>query len=223
MTQNVVVSTLINKVRLLSDMVNTQFVTDAEIILYLNSVYKDLYHFLASTYQDYFRSSTNIPLVPGTNEYALPAAHWKTMGVDLITGGQNYTLKPWNFNERNRLKFSFNGKPIYYIVTGNNILFRPDVAVNDTVTVYYVPVATDITSSSQSVDFINGLDDLVAIKAAIYCKQKEESDVTILMSMYEDKYKIFIDTFSTRDDGFPKRMTDVTAVNDRYWNFFYGV
>lgn len=223
MAQNVLVSQLITDIRSKADMQNTQFITDTELISYIDKAYRKIHNKLVNTFQNYFVSEATITLVSGTNEYDLPSDFLKLLGLDLNNAGKPYSLKPWSLNERNRIMVGWNGKPLFYIIKGSKVLLRPNVNVNDTLTLYYAPCSTEITSSSQQIDCVNGLNELIILDCCIQCKAKEESDFSVFELQYQQMEKELFDFFTSRDDALPMKMTDVNNMNDSYWFYYYGV
>ena len=72
--------------RRLSDMENTDFVTDAEIDTYVRLGILDLYDQLDQvSQQEHFLKTVEIPLLPPQNVYDLPADFARVKGVDFST------------------------------------------------------------------------------------------------------------------------------------------
>lgn len=203
------VTNLITYVRQRADIEESKFITDDEILGYLNHSYQKLYDILVKTYEDYYVEDTEVTLVGGTSSYVLPTNFYKCLGVDLHTSGQKVTLKPFNFGERN--KFQTNSYEYYqYKVQGGQIKFIPMPTGSGTVTVWFVPVAPTLTMVS-SIDSINGYDEFVIVDAAIKCLQKEESDTTALQLEKQEAVSRIQSSASNRDAGEPKTITDVDA------------
>ena len=75
-----------NRSRQRADMVNSKFVTDAELNTYINASYAELYDLLiASRGENYFVLSYNFTTSINQDTYALPADFYKLMGVDFVT------------------------------------------------------------------------------------------------------------------------------------------
>ena len=114
--------------RRLSDMENTDFVTDAEIDTYVRLGILDLYDQLDQvSQQEHFLKTVEIPLLPPQNVYDLPADFARVKGVDFSTSPfppvtetlddgsvatrwvpddektNVYPIKPYTFFDRNRL------------------------------------------------------------------------------------------------------------------------
>lgn len=219
----VLVSDLITGVRQRADMENTNFVTDAEVIKFLDQGYRKFYNLVTTEYENYYVSETNITLVASQEDYDLPSDFYKLLGFDLVTGDKRFTMFPWTLNERNRLINGWIGRPVRYILKGGKVKFTPTPTAPGTVVCYYVPSPTALTTSSQSVEVFNGYDEFIMLDAAIKCLQKEESDTAVLERERDRMEKIIIETMRGRDAGFPQRVTDITRVNDRAWFQWWGI
>lgn len=219
----VTVSDLISGVRQRADMENTQFVTDAEIIKYIDQANRKFYNLVTSEYENYYVSEYTMTLSAGVDEYDLPTDFYKLLGFDLVTGDKRFTMFPWTLNERNRLINGWVGRPVRYILKGGKVKFTPSPTSTNTVVCYYVPSPTAITTSGQTIEVFNGYDEFIMLDAAIKCLMKEESDTSVLERERDRMEKVIIETMRGRDAGFPQRVTDITRVNDRAWFQWWGI
>lgn len=214
---------LIDRVRQRADMEGSTFVTDAEVIGYINVAMAEIHDVLVDRYEDYYVSTQSFTL-PADNPGTLPNAFYKALGVDFDTGGTTYRLRRFSFQERNM----FNSPAVVagrvtntlYAIQGNEIKFIPSPTVSGTVTLYYVPeaqqFATDgsddsatIVSKARAVAF--GYEEYVVVDAAIKCLQKEESDVQMLMVQKQQLKERIENAASNRDQGEPTAITDSRA------------
>lgn len=159
---------LITRVRLESDMVNSQFVTDPEIATYLSSSYKELYDLLVTAYGEDYEVAQSLSITTdGTNFlYALPdgvlynaaPAFYKLLGLDLQLSPNNpqgyVTIKTFPFSERNRFAVpnfaSFWGfTNVRYRLQGNNLWLTPLPMTGQVFRMWYVPRPTDLIFSVQ--------------------------------------------------------------------------
>lgn len=90
-------------VRQRADMVNSEFVSDAELSSYVNQSLFGLYDLLVTTYgEDYFVEEASVA-TDGTEFVDLPDDFYKLLGVDLLVGGNSrVTLRQFTRMERNR-------------------------------------------------------------------------------------------------------------------------
>lgn len=203
-------------------MERTQFVTDTEIISYLDRSYRDLYNLIVTSHDDYFVTSGNISITTATDTYSLASDFYKLLGVDINRGtGNIFTLRPFSFNERNRgqnVASRLSSSEIYrYILYQSSLKFIPFPTQADTAVVWYVPVPTAITLSSQSIDGVNGWDEYVSTDAAIKCVAKEESDTSALMAHKAELKADIVSNLAGRDEGMPRSVQDLDALSSSQW------
>lgn len=143
-----------NQSRVRANMVNNYAVTDPEFNSFLQLSQTELYGKLVSAFREkYFLSQTTIT-TDGTNEqYQLPSDFYKIIGADWQqspgTTLSNVTLRPWEWNDRNRWSVPFfpsvNGwMTIYYnvIALTGKIWFKPVPPGGLNILVYYAPRLT---------------------------------------------------------------------------------
>jgi hypothetical protein len=171
-----------------ADMVNSEFLTDAEWNSNINSAAKELYGLLVQKYGDnYF-----VQLPPytfttdGTSDwYPLPADFFKLIGVDLQTtsAADGYvTLKPFAVAERNqyaRPNIQGGRSNLRYRIVGNRIWLIPRASSGQTVRLFYVPRVTNLVNDTDVLDGVSGWEDYVIVDAVIKALAKEESDTTV--------------------------------------------
>jgi len=210
-----------------ADMVNSQFVTDSEFNSYLNQSYFELYDLLVQKYgNDYYvapplliptdGSSMFYPLPDGTNYSAAPA-FYKILGLDLqLSPGSppSYvTVKPFAFIDRNRYAVpnfqSFYGiTNLRYRIKGNQLWLTPIPAGNQVLQLWYVPTLTTLGLDSDQCQGVSGWTEYIIIDAAIKAMQKEESDVSVLMSQKQAMILRIEAAAENRDAGSPSAVTD---------------
>lgn len=86
-------------------MVNSQFVSDSEVTDFINDSISELDDLLTQKTQDYRLTSRVINLSPTQSFYNLPEDFFRLRGVEADVNAnftQAYTLKPFEFAERNR-------------------------------------------------------------------------------------------------------------------------
>jgi len=214
------VNDLITRTRQKADMLNTDFVTDPEIVTYINEAYNRYYNTLVCTYENYYSSTSSIVLVPGTADYALPVDCLKPLGFDLNTNGNIITLKPWQITNRNKAQYSTSNLPEFYMLLGDDVRFLGTPQTSDTITCYYTPQPT-LLALAGTVKLLGGADEYVVLGAAISCLQKEESDVSVLEMKANQKLNDIISLLQGRNSDLPLKVTDVQFLNPHPW--FTGI
>lgn len=205
----------------LADMEGSSFVADAEWLDLINEGLAELHDIFVTKYEDYFLTSQAITLVAGTHSYALPSGYYKTRGVDLVSGGQSYTLRPFEFRERNRAQGQMvvDGADYQYQIVGLNMRFVPTPQAAGTVTHWYVPSVTQLASASDEISaaYPTGSERYVVTYAAAKALIKEQSDPSALMAdLVALKAKIE-GAAGNRDAGEPRRVVDVRNHLDIWW------
>lgn len=212
-----------NRVRQRSDMETSDFVTDAELNGYINSSIAELHDLLVAAYgSDYFLNSHTFTTSLATNDYALPSDFYKMKGVDLNIQGNNwFSVRPFNFNERNRnqdLTWGLLlGPSLRYRIMGGNLKFNPAPDASYNGRIWYVPKATTLVADTDSYDDLNQYAEYVVVDAAIKCLQKEESDVSVLMGQKAALKRRLEEMANNRDEGQPNTISDIYAENNEYW------
>jgi hypothetical protein len=211
--------------RQLADRENSNFVTDTELNNYVNSAIAELQDLLIAAYgSDYYMSSYNFTTTLNQDAYALPADFYKLCGVDAaITSNEFATLRPFNFNERNR-NDSFatwglmTGPSIRYRLRGNNLVFSPSPDAPYQIRLWYTPLAVKLVADSDVLADLNQYSDFVIYDAAVKMLIKEESDPTVLIMEREKCAKRIQEMAQNRDIGEPESVSDIYAENnDYYW------
>ena len=223
---------LITGVRRRADMVGSTFVSDAEIVDYINVAMSEVHDLLVTKFEDYYVSTHQYTL-PGSGsgltagQFALPDAFYKALGVDFDVGGVTYRLRPYHFQER----AMYNSPSVVasritntlYHIQGASIRFIPAPTVSGTVTLWYVPEPTYFDASSTSTTIktaapqvAKGYEEYVIIDAAIKCLQKEESDVQILLVQKQQQLERIEQAAGKRDAGESYAITDVEVGTTSY-------
>lgn len=207
-----------------ADMEKSKLVKDSELTSYINNSIAELHDILCEAYSaDYNVQSYEFSVTSGTNSYALPTDFYILKGVDIKIDNQDWiTVKPFNFNERNRYSelgvWDLAGVTnVRYRMIGSNIVFNPTPDRNVTVKLWYVPVATKLVNDSDTLDDLNAFSEYVIVDAAIKMLQKEESDVSILAAQKQALEQRIRDRAQIRDAGSPSSITDIYAEGDDYY------
>lgn len=227
MATTMTLTELIAAARQRSDMVNSQFCTDAEFTSYINQSYFELYDLLVQKYGDnyYVKNPAYTFTTNGTSfMYALPTDFYKMLGLDLALSNSTdsyVTIRPFMFADRNRYAVpnfqSFYGVTnLRYRVNGNNLWLTPTPAANQTLRLWYVPKMATLTAGSDTVDGVSGWTEYIVVDAAMKALVKEESDISALMADKQMLIQRIESAAENRDAGSPPKVTD-TQYNDWMW------
>jgi len=233
----VTIATLMSRARQRSDMENNNFVQDAELVTYINAGISELTDILIQEYgEDYYvQSSTfntaasidSYPINDSTSAYDLAITDfYKLRGIDAkINGSDFFTISPFNFNERNIYQnwgtWSVLGLAnLRYRLVGGNLVFTPKPDGVREVKIWYIPTAAQFASSTDTStlwDDLNGYAEYVVTFAAIRMMQKEESDVTVLMTQKAELRQRITVAAANRDADNPLSVTDIYMSNNKFW------
>lgn len=222
----------IAELRVRTDIVNNDVCTDADLTSFLNLSQQELYGLLIQTYgADYALSTASLAYTGSSNTVALPTDFFKLRGVDVLTGGQYVTLKPFNLAERNLLANIPNaiGSPWYsvlrYRLSGNNLWIEP-LPPACTVRIYYSPKLAALSTGTDTLIGYNGWEEYTIVDAAIKVMQKQDLDVKVFFAQKGALIQRLNSEMENRDAGSPATVTDTTATGNLsgsgYGNFGGG-
>jgi hypothetical protein len=224
-----------NQARQRADMEDSEFVEDSELTSYINSSIAELHDILIQAYSsDYYIESVTFNTVVNQADYDLPNGTnysgakqlYKLRGVDAKLNGQDFlTIRPFNFNERNRYEqsgvWNVYGLPtIRYRMVGNKLKFTPYPDQATEVKLWYIPVATKLINDSDTLDDLNQYSEYVVVDAAIKMRIKEETDVSELMAQKKALVDRITYAAQNRDVAQPESISDIYAEND--WRYFWS-
>lgn len=201
----------------------SNFIEDAELNFLINGSVAELHDLMVSAGSaDYSIQDTTFTTVANTDSYALPANFYKMKGVDAqITNDKWYSMRPFNFNERNRdndVTWGLvNGPHIRYRLLGDNIKFSPAPEAAYNIRLWYTPVAPKLVLDTDTLKDLNFYAEYVIVDAAIKYLQKEESDVTVLQQQKAELKRRIETMANNRDEGQPESVSDIYAENSDFW------
>lgn len=226
----VTVQQMLDRVRQRSDQVSSGFVTDVEIINWLNVGRRKHDSLLAKAFgTDYSATSSTFSATASTGAYSLSAltagSFYKLLGLDRQdtsspTGWRD--VKPYNFHDRNvpsafpGVTISSQGGEIRYRIFGSQLLVRPVPTGTIPMQMWYLQQATAFALTSDSFDDVNGSSEFVVLDAAIAVKDKEESDTSVLQNDRNIEMQRIVEMAPNRDAGEPATVADVQGVQSPY-------
>lgn len=212
----VTLSELRQQVRERSDMVYSQFVSDAEITRYLNQSLAKLWDLLVQANVDYYNTTETFSISSGTNTHTLPADFYKIRGLDSDLGGRWLPVWPYNFAERGYWQDAVISRicsSVSYRVTNNTLEFLPDTQASGNYRLIYVPLFTPLSDDDDTFDGHNGYEVYAIIDAAIKCRDKEESSITVLKDSKDEEKKRILAMSEVRDYGATQQVANIRAYN----------
>lgn len=210
---------IVDQARQRADMVGSLFVTDDEAFGYVKLGWATLYDIITQSSQNYFINTYDITLINNQQDYAMPADFYKMVGVDLTSGvGNPVTLRPFNWAERNRYKYSglmTIAGPLYrYNLLGSNIRFTP-VPGTGTIKVYYTPEVVQPATIADEINMLGfGFQEYLILYCGVKMLAKEESDTTLIVQELAAQQKRVESMTADQDTTFPKTVVDLDTIND---------
>jgi hypothetical protein len=183
----ITVADIQTRARQKADLVNSNFISATELLAYVNEAYFNFYDLIVQSFEDYnLTGPTSFSINSGSNTSTLPSDFYKLVGVDRSLGGGNYySMTRFSWSKRNKYSRSFysgtRSSRLMYRITGNNLLVTPELEAPGDYQLWYVPLATAKTSTSDTIERYNGFEELIVIDTAIKMLGKEESDVSLLL------------------------------------------
>lgn len=208
-----------------ADMAESQFVSDSELVSYINASIAELHDLLISAYNEDYVMEDHEWTADGTSfEFDLPADMYKLRGVDVQYDNDIWsTVKRFNFNRRNESQNTITcnvlGLPyLEYRLVGSKIRFNAVPDANTNFRMFYNPKATTLAVDADEYDDVNGFAEYVVVDAAIKMLNKEESDVSVLMAQKEALRQRITAMAQNRDANEPESVSDIYAEDvDTYW------
>jgi hypothetical protein len=211
MANTATLATLRARVRQTADMVNSTFISDAEINLWINLGLSELHDLLVTKFEDYLESSKTQIITAGTSDYALPTDFLKLLTCGFVDGEYTIPMKRVMNSERGYYYYATaSNYPVAYRIIGSNIRVFPANCAG-TIVYTYVPQFTSLAADGTLVNqaIPNGWEELAVLDAAIRCLAKEESDVRTLMAMKDRLMFRINEAASRRDTHQSYRIADV--------------
>lgn len=225
--RTVSVATLKERCRKRSDQENSNFISDEELLDFINSAYAEFYGLIATVYEDYYVSSADIDTVSGANLYNLPSDFFKMLGVDYKADTDEVVeVKKFEFVERNRLGNAFyesnSETNLRYKLLGNTITFVPAPPSGKKIRLWYIPSAPVLTADTQVIDGINGYEEMIINEVCIRIMNKQEQDNSPFVGAKRAVMQRIQDEAPNRDAGKPSKVGDARGIEDypRYpWHY----
>lgn len=212
----VILSALMSRARTRADEDGSQFITDAELLDYVNASAAELYDILVGSYQSYYLTqSPEYIIASGVDAITLPADFFKLVGVDrLLSGNRWSTLQSFSFQERNdrtsvgSVAYFSNDSGIRYRVQAGSVKLTPLDSCAGTYRVWYIPLMPMLALPADIFDDQNQWSEYVVVDVAIKMLQKSESSVTGLAAQKTALLKRIESSSRTLDAAGPEVIVD---------------
>lgn len=199
----------------------TAFIPDAEITEYINQGITEVYDLLTAATPDYYATTSTMPTVSGTTNYAFSVATpsmatlYKMVSVSANINSRQQLLHSFTYGERPFLadtNAGWSGQALSYRLRGETIDILPAPSGIYTVTFFWIPSATRLSAGSDTFDGVNGWEMYAVDFAARRCAEKEENyelagrlDGSIAAMRERIERTAYL-----RDMNSPSRIVDVT-------------
>lgn len=225
------------------DMVNSQFVTTAEVNQLVNTAGARLRDILITAYEDYYvTKATPFSLVAGKEAYDLVtdcgiADFEKLQQVFLINGSgaslARFTLRKFNLRQLGVLNnpqltaLTIAPPLLFYRLVGNTLYLEPLPTGGLSgwqCEIWYVPQYTQLVNDTDTLDLgvVFGWDEYIANNAAMQIRIKEESDISQMLTMQQEFEHKLEGVLQARDISEAARVVDVEADGWRSGGIYYG-
>lgn len=188
-------------------------VPQAEMWRMINGSLADLYDQVCKVNKSQLMAATAkaIAVVSGTASYALDDTHYRTVGVDVTSGGAWYPMRRFNWSERNIGSAESNSNPLStsYRVQGTKIWFAPTPAWSGTARVWYIPAPPILAAGTTTWDGIAGWEEYAVLDTIIKIKSKLEEDAQLEMAQKKACLERILAVAADMDDGEPPHVRDV--------------
>lgn len=166
---------------------------DQRLTDYANAALSDLWDLLVNSYDDYIQTSTNIAIVAGMENYALPHDFYKLIRVFFTSSGHRYQVHRLNLDD-------FGGLRTSPIQSGE-------------VEMWYIPQSPRFTLDNELIHIAIpvGWDDFLALSMAVRLVIKEDSDSRALTQEREAARQRIIQMAEPRDTSEADSMSDVSG------------
>jgi len=205
-------STLISRVRDRAKMENSSFVSDPELKSLINDSIASLYDLIIQHRgEEYFESKKPVQLSNGSSEYDLPDDFYKLISVVDSNGYPLGTFDRRDANHRDGF--------LRYRISNNKLQTNHDGA-SQTLTLYYIPLAPELSGDDDTADFYNGWERYVIDDCAKALLEEEESDTRHLERALI-RHEARIASSSPKDIARPERINDVEGSGNHGFREIY--
>lgn len=225
---------IINQIRLVTNTENSQFVTDNELLYYVNASAGELDDLLVAKQQDY-RLTTAIITIANTNLIPLPADFYQLRQVDFYYAPSQAlpwaTLEKFMLKEQtmysNSLTRNMYGIPnLKYMLQDGYIAIVPETVASGQYRVWYTPVMNTMALTDNIPSFFdnNAWREYMVMDCSIKVYNKQQKDPMIFNDRL-NKLKTRIQSMAgSRDSGSPAHVVNTTssAYNSGIGGFGYG-
>lgn len=211
-----------------ADMENSDFIGSAELTQYCEKAFQEFIGILITKEPDLMTKRENLVTVAGTAEVSLPAGFKALRRLKYTT---SFSLRRAELQELEVL--TFNGrraKPTHYWLSGIHtgaatVTLMPIPDAVYALHLYHIPSISLADVTGGGLNMVAGWDEYVVLTAAMKMKDKEESDVSVLLGERKLLLDNIVAQVTAQDTGEPGRIAtfspnpfynDPFDIEDRY-------
>lgn len=192
----------------------TNTISQAELDSFINLSAAELQDIMMQADQDRFIRDFAFTVSSGDG-YSLPTGILAVMAVDKLIGTEYVSLTKWNMSERNSYDVNvYDPQLVRYRLVGNEILFRPETEATGSYRLWYIPVYSDLSNTSDELPAeLDIWKEYVIITAAIKCLVKLERDVSALLLLQGKMEQRIRNSAAQRDKAEPETIVDTSTLD----------
>lgn len=216
MSRSYTVSELADKVRNRGEYKEGGYITDAMLIDFIDSAHTEVYDLLVGKWEDYYVTVATFSTTADVATYTLPTDFYKLLGLDVKVGDRWRLVRRYNLTQRNDNQNGL-ADVLRYRLEGNNIHLIPTSSTVQDLRITYIPRAPILSALDDSVDGVNGWEELVVLLALRRCKVREEASVTAIDTEIARQMQRLESAADARDAGESESLQDLTNADSDYW------
>jgi hypothetical protein len=208
-------------------MVNSQYITDTEVVAYLNSELGELYDLMVDSSEDFYTiNATGLTVlgsdpVAGTNYFTVPADFMRLRGMDMLIGGQWATMRTMEFPERNAFNWPMMVIPFGYVtnwftLVHDRVYINPaQNAGSQQYRLWYTPSYTALASGDSLPKFMdtNGWTEFAVNGACARIQTKQDLDPSAFSAGKDAQRIRVLGAIKPRVSGPPRKAVDTRTLN----------
>jgi hypothetical protein len=210
-------------------MENNQFVTDAELIAWMNNSLSQLDMILVSKFNDYKLTAVATTAAAATGIISLPSDFLKFRGLDVQYSPSDpdgyEKVRPFEFTQRNDRPYPMMSGPagygpymMRYRLQGSSIYIRPvAIAAQWPYRLWYTPdfvPLVNVTDTLQSYMDSQAWFEYAVVDCAVKVLAKQDLDPMTFMAQKQELKEMIISLSApNRDAGEPRAMVDTRGCN----------
>jgi len=208
----IAVQSLIDRIRIKTDLRDSQFFTDDELITLINESRSSLYNFILSNGDESMNLTEATLELDDEGKATLPSDWINIVSVSSEEYGYPLEIRPVTVVERNRGLYNELYGPLQYVIISNQIDVNPNTVKS--VKVLYNATPTTVTAVSDTITTVHNEDRYIVADVCISVNETaEKSTISAEKERMKAEQEI-LGILSSRQTGLPKKIVDTKGIND---------